>query len=96
MIEDGLKVKLIAGGNQGKVCFVSRGSGLSTKTNRTMHLASPHKAEARFLLFSPSPLEGEGWDEGVFLMAKHPSPYPLPQGERVYFKLRQVHSSETL
>jgi hypothetical protein len=38
-----------------------------------------------FFKVSPSPPEGEGWDEGGILVEKHPSPYPLPQGARVYF-----------
>jgi len=36
-------------------------------------------------LISPSPLEGEGRDEGGIIVVKHPSPFPLPQGERVHF-----------
>jgi hypothetical protein len=35
-------------------------------------------------LFSPSPLTGEGRDEGGFQQRWHPSPYPLPQGARVF------------
>ena len=31
---------------------------------------------------SPSPLRGEGWDEGGFCSYDYPSPYPLPQGAR--------------
>jgi hypothetical protein len=50
----------------------------------TMHLASHIQATSWFFLFSPSPLEGEGWDEGEIPVVKHPSPFPLPQGERVY------------
>jgi hypothetical protein len=46
----------------------------------------------QFILFlrfySPSPLTGEGRDEGGFNGLRHPSPSPLPQGERVYFVRR--------
>jgi hypothetical protein len=53
-----------------------RGSG-------TMRLAK-HPSKNLFFMGSPSPLEGEGWDEGGIPEVRHPSPYPLPQGARVF------------
>jgi hypothetical protein len=40
--------------------------GAEVKRFRTMRLAKHIQATPWFLLFSPSPLEGEGWDEGEF------------------------------
>jgi hypothetical protein len=67
----------------------------ATKTRRnqrilniygTMHLASPHKATAWFLLISPSPLEGEGRDEGENSCAKAPLTLPSPSRGEGAFK----------
>jgi hypothetical protein len=55
------------------------------KTFRNYVLGITAQSNSLVLLISPSPLEGEGRDEGGIIVVKHPSPFPLPQGERVHF-----------
>jgi hypothetical protein len=48
-------------------------------------LNKPESSTNGILVFLPSPLTGEGQDEGGF-DNWYPSPYPLPQGERICFE----------